>query len=116
MNEDEDRVQKIRSNALAEKTLTSELDSALSHTRTPHMKQQLTQVLQNVQAAEMLLRFAKNAEQRTRSDAWLSLAESNIRAATDIRLHIQKLIDIYGGPQSVQEEQGGPQVEGHRAA
>jgi hypothetical protein len=103
MNEDESRVHEIRSNALSERMLISQLESALTSPRTPHMKRQLNQILQNVKDVERLLRFA---QKRRHSDAWLELAESTILAATNIRQCIQKLIDVYGGPRSVLEVGG----------
>jgi uncharacterized membrane protein len=106
MNEDESRVHEIRSNALSERMLISQLESALTSPRTPHMKRQLNQILQNVKDVERLLRFAENAQERRHSDAWLELAESTILAATNIRQCIQKLIDVYGGPRSVLEVGG----------
>jgi hypothetical protein len=65
--------------------LISELESSLSTPRTPHMKRQLNQILQNVNDVEKLLRFAQDAQEGRHSDAWLDLAESNIVAATNIR-------------------------------
>jgi hypothetical protein len=106
MNEDESRVHEIRSNALSERMLISQLESALTSPRTPHMKRQLNQILQNVKDVERLLRFAQNAQERRHSDAWLELAEPTILAATNIRQCIQKLIDVYGGPRSVLEVGG----------
>jgi uncharacterized membrane protein len=106
MNEDEARVHEIRSNALSERMLIRQLESTLSSPRTPHMKRQLNQILQTVDDVEKLLRFAQDAQERRHSDAWLDLAESNILAATNIRQRIQKLIDVYGGPQNVLEVGG----------
>jgi hypothetical protein len=44
VNEDESRVHEIRSNALSERMLISQLESALINPRTPHMKRQLNQI------------------------------------------------------------------------
>jgi hypothetical protein len=109
MNQDEARVYGIRSNALTEKALISELEANLSDPQTPRMKRQLKQLLENAEDVEALLRFAKNAKQRRHTDAWLSLAESNIRAVADIRRRIQEVVNVYGGPQGVVEEDSGPQ-------
>jgi hypothetical protein len=115
MNGVEARVHGIRSSAQREKALISQLDSLLSDLRTPQMKRQLKHRLENVIAVEVFLRFARNAERRY-SDAWLNLAELNVRTATDLRQCIQKLIDVYGGPQNVLEQEGDPHLNGSSAA
>jgi hypothetical protein len=54
MNEDESRVHEIRSNALSERMLISQLESALTSPRTPHMKRQLNQITKCERRGEAL--------------------------------------------------------------
>jgi len=70
------------------------------------MKRQLNQILQSVDDVERLLGFARRAQEPPHSEAWLDLAESNMLAARNIRQRIQKLVDVYGGPQNVLEVGG----------
>lgn len=105
MNATDMRANEIRSNAAAERNLIGRLDASLNEQRTPYLKARLRLALNSLNDVDMLLRFEQQA-QSLHSGAWLAIAEGNIATAANTRQQIQRLVDTYGGPDSVLEVKG----------
>jgi hypothetical protein len=105
MNDTRARAAKITLDAAAERDLVARLDATLNEQRTPYLKARLQLALNNVDDVDMLLRFEQQAQPQY-AGAWLAIAEGNIATAASMRQQVQKLVDTYGGPDSVMEKGG----------
>jgi hypothetical protein len=96
-----ERVQDVSTRADKERSVIAELSSSLSVERTPFLIAQLEAAL-SLADVRTIIQLAVKSEPQF-FEAWLGLAETNINRARGVRAEIQRLVDLYGGPEKILE-------------